>query len=42
LVVFSGIFGFVRGGFQAFMGAYDAWMQAKPGLVAVLAILDSE
>lgn len=42
LVVFTGIFGFVRGGFQAFVGAYDSWMLAKPGLVAMLAILDSE
>ncbi len=42
LVVFATTYGFVRGGLQAFMGAYDAWMQAKPGLVAMLAILDSE
>ena len=42
LVVFTGTVGFVRGGFQAFMGVYDTWMQAKPGLVAMLAILDSK
>ena len=42
LVVFTGIFGFVRGGVQAFVGAYDSWMQAKPGLVVMLSILDSE
>lgn len=42
LVVFATTYGFVRGGMQAFMGAYDAWMQAKPGLVSMLAILDSE
>lgn len=24
------------------MGAYDAWMQAKPGLISMLSILDSE
>jgi ABC-type multidrug transport system fused ATPase/permease subunit len=42
LLVFTGTFGFVRGSFQAFVAAYDSWMQAKPGLVAMLAILDSE
>jgi len=42
LFVFTGIFGFVRGSIQAFVGAYDSWVQAKPGLVAILAILDSE
>jgi ATP-binding cassette subfamily B protein len=41
-LVFTGTFGFVRGSFQAFVAAYDSWMQAKPGLVAMLAILDSE
>jgi len=42
LVVFAGLLGFVRTGFQAFFGAYDAWMQAKPGLESVLSILDSQ
>jgi ABC-type multidrug transport system fused ATPase/permease subunit len=42
LVVFTSTFGFIRGGLQAFIGAFEAWMQAKPGLVAMLAILDSE
>ncbi|MCS6242728.1 MAG: ABC transporter ATP-binding protein [Opitutus sp.] len=42
LVAFAGMLGFVRGGFQSFFGAYDAWMQAKPGLEAMLAILDSQ
>lgn len=42
LVVFATSYGFVRGGMQAFMGAYDAWVQAKPGLISMLAILDSE
>ncbi|MCS6243875.1 MAG: ABC transporter ATP-binding protein [Opitutus sp.] len=41
LVAFAGMLGFVRGGFQSFFGAYDAWLQAKPGLEAMLAILDS-
>ena len=42
LVVFTSTFGFLRGGFQAFVGTFEAWMQAKPGLIAMLAILDSE
>lgn len=42
LVVFATTYGFVRGGMQAFMGAYDAWVQAQPGLVSMLGILDSE
>ena len=42
LVAFAGMLGFVRGGFQAFFGTYDAWLQAKPGLDAMLAILDSQ
>jgi ABC-type multidrug transport system fused ATPase/permease subunit len=42
LVAFAGMLGFVRGGFQAFFGAYDAWMQAKPGFEAMLTILDSQ
>lgn len=42
LVAFSGLLGFVRGGFNSFFGAYDSWMQAKPGFMAVLSILDSQ
>jgi ATP-binding cassette, subfamily B, multidrug efflux pump len=42
LVAFAGMLGFVRGGFQAFFNGYDAWMQAKPGLEAMLTILDSQ
>lgn len=41
LVAFSTLLGFVRAGFNAFFGTYDAWVQARPGLEAVLAILDS-
>ncbi len=41
LVVFATTYGFVRGGMQALMGAYDAWAQAKPGLISMLGILDS-
>lgn len=42
LVAFSALLGFVRAGFNAYFGAYDAWMQARPGFVAVLSILDSQ
>lgn len=41
LVAFTTLLGFVRLGTNAFFNAYDAWSQARPGLVAVLAILDS-
>lgn len=41
LVAFSGLLGFVRIGFSAVFSAYDAWVQARPGLQAVLGILDS-
>lgn len=42
LVAFSALLGFVRGGFNAFFGGYDAWMQARPGFLSILAILDSQ
>jgi ABC-type multidrug transport system fused ATPase/permease subunit len=42
LVAFSALLGFVRTGFNAYFGAYDAWMQARPGLLSVLSILDSD
>jgi len=42
LVAFSALLGFVRAGFNAFFGGYDAWMQARPGFVAILSILDSQ
>ncbi|MCU0792255.1 MAG: ABC transporter ATP-binding protein/permease [Opitutaceae bacterium] len=42
LVAFSALLGFVRGGFNAFFGGYDAWMQARPGFLAILSILDSQ
>jgi ABC-type multidrug transport system fused ATPase/permease subunit len=42
LVAFVGLLGFVRAGFMALSTAYDAWSQARPGLEAVLQILDSE
>jgi ATP-binding cassette subfamily B protein len=42
LVAFSALLGFVRQGFNAYFGAYDAWTQARPGFTAVLSILDSQ
>jgi ATP-binding cassette subfamily B protein len=42
LVAFSALLGFVRQGFNAYFGAYDAWTQARPGFAAVLSILDSQ
>jgi ABC-type multidrug transport system fused ATPase/permease subunit len=41
LVSFTALLGFVRTGFQGFFTAYDSWMQARPGLVSLLDILDS-
>ena len=41
LVAFTSLLGFVRAGFNAYFGAYDAWMQARPGFMSVLSILDS-
>lgn len=41
LVAFTALIGFVRGGFLSFFGAFDTWMQAKPGLESLLEILDS-
>lgn len=42
LVAFSALLGFVRAGFNAFFGGYDAWMQARPGFLSILSILDSQ
>ncbi len=41
LVAFAGLLAFTRTGFTAFTNAYDSWAQARPGLEAILAILDS-
>ena len=41
LVAFTALLGFVRLGTNAFFNVYDAWSQARPGFLAVLAILDS-
>lgn len=40
-MAFTSLLGFVRAGFNAYFGAYDAWMQARPGFMSVLSILDS-
>ena len=42
LIAFTGLLGFVGAGFHGFFGAWDAWIQARPGLEALLAILDSD
>jgi ATP-binding cassette, subfamily B, bacterial len=41
LVSFIGLLGFVFAGAMAFFNAYDAWTQARPGMEAILGILDS-
>lgn len=38
---FMAVLGFVRAGFQTWMGAYDAWQQARPGMDSLLEIIDS-
>jgi ABC-type multidrug transport system fused ATPase/permease subunit len=38
---FLAVLGFVRAGFQTWYGAFDAWQQARPGMDAVLELLDS-
>ena len=42
LVVFTGLLGFVSTGFHGVFGAWDAWIQARPGLDALLEIVDSD
>ncbi len=42
LIAFTGMLGLVSAGFHSFFGAWDAWITAKPGMEAVLGILDSE
>jgi ABC-type multidrug transport system fused ATPase/permease subunit len=38
---FMAVLGFVRAGFHTWMGAYDAWQQARPGMDSLLDLLDS-
>ena len=40
-VGFMAVLTLVRNGFYTWMGAYDAWQQAKPGLEALLELIDS-
>ena len=42
LVGFVGLLGFVQAGVGALGGAYQEWVAARPGLAALLAVLDSE
>lgn len=42
LVAFVSLLGFVQAGFNAFIGAYEQWSGTKPGMDALLAILDSQ
>ncbi len=42
LVAFAGLFGFLNAGLQAFISSFDAWIQAKPGAVALFELLDSD
>jgi ATP-binding cassette subfamily B protein len=40
-VGFMGVLAMVRTGFYTWMGAYDAWQQASPGLESLLELIDS-
>ena len=42
IVGLMSVLGFVRAGFNAVLGAYDNWQQAKPGMDALLEIIDSK
>lgn len=42
LVAFVGMMGFVRQGMMAFFNAYESWSQAKPGMHAIMELLDSD
>jgi ABC-type multidrug transport system fused ATPase/permease subunit len=42
LVAFAGLLGFVQAGFHAFIGTWEQWVQARPGMEAVLTILDHD
>jgi ATP-binding cassette, subfamily B, bacterial len=41
LVAFVGLLAFVQGGIQSVLGAYEQWLPARPGMEALLEILDS-
>lgn len=42
LVAFVGLLPFVQSGLSAFTGLYQQWVTARPGLQAILGLLDSE
>ena len=42
LVAFTGLIGFVRGGMMAYFNGFEAWSQSRPGLEAILDLLDSD
>ena len=41
LVMFMGLYGYVRGAFGAWIQAYEAWVPAEPGMRALLEIIES-
>ncbi|MCU0772706.1 MAG: ABC transporter ATP-binding protein/permease [Verrucomicrobia bacterium] len=42
LVAFMGLIGFVRQGMMSFFNAYESWSQARPGMEAIVELLDSD
>jgi ABC-type multidrug transport system fused ATPase/permease subunit len=42
LMAFVGLYGFVQAMFQAFVGTYEQWLPARPGMESLLGILDSK
>ncbi len=42
LVVFTAMLGFLQSGIGAYTSTFEAWKQAKPGMAALFAILDSD
>ena len=42
LVAFTGLIGFVRQGMMSLFNAYESWSQARPGMEAILELLDSD
>lgn len=42
LVAFTGLMNFVRQGMMSLFNAYESWSQARPGMAAILELLDSD
>jgi ATP-binding cassette subfamily B protein len=42
LVAFTGLMSFVRQGMMSLFNAYESWSQARPGMEAILELLDSD